>query len=1021
METFGRERRHRYYTVASYRRLVAQENLDQTTAGYENVDLSCIGEFAPIDFRSFYKDKETLFNYQDGYRANEIAQGAAKLKNTHKNPILADGSIKQGRPRKPKKDAVKKPKQTKPKVHVDVQKDAIDVGSRAKRKRMEDDDTVNQNHLASDAHTNLSSLKRRRVGHNWEDPKESLPDDRLTFGDRQFGNVHNHTNGNFDGTSSAKRGRPDGFGSDGEPDFQPRTAQQEGRLVATGREVSVSTETRARKRVRLGEPALEVPIPSVIRRVTSNLSEDDLNSRFSSPLSDVPESPQLEDLSVSVDRSPGSNELLPTPPSSSIPIDPVLVEESHHQRFPSGECSNSDNITQTAKRMSNQPSTSQRAKLNVSSLRRENELYRVVESFGGIVNIYAKEFYDAHSALIEAMIEAGESTSTPIGTRLDKRTACMAFDNMECRGRIKILKTSTTTPTGVSRPACVVYLPDLEEERLGSFLANLPHHRPLAQPAIIKKIDQRMDYGASTRVQRNAIPFQLLQPEQPGEENQEGLNKNAARANQLFSYDDATIRDVLRTERTTMAQSYGFIVGKAARVKHFHTSMLHLFQNADTSPHIVSCEQRIIHTSYFLYDLPLSIYCALIPPSEHDDRLTSLLETNEGRQAPVHAIPSSLHLLLQIGRARARAGFLQLLVFLQSLDLVKPLQVSNSDAPQIICLPGGQHPAAFDVGSMEGWSANAPMTAPVYWCFSSVVPLYLWVLSETCPPFWRNVSVISHDDAEAYWKDLHLACTDRTMAEATPHDDIYLSTNLNVARSLRRSASWKSDYFLTWHQSQYLRRFVEFSTGNTPLQTNGGGGTLEKISWVVCAPLSAVHQFFAHARSKTIFTLERTRRKTSRISAEDKAKLAVEARGLLAKKAAEAKAQREQAWEDLVHRLHPEPLKGSTSVRLRRVRTRFLQSGSGKDVRKWEDEVTQAIREVSIAAAKILKPTKQPTIIPRAPPPIVPNLLEKSVEDLIVQQGPPLTPKPVVKKHKGKGKDTMAGSSLSPRLFHYMF
>jgi hypothetical protein len=54
METFGRERRHRYYTVAAFRALVAREGLDDSATRYANIDYSAIGGFASISPGALY-------------------------------------------------------------------------------------------------------------------------------------------------------------------------------------------------------------------------------------------------------------------------------------------------------------------------------------------------------------------------------------------------------------------------------------------------------------------------------------------------------------------------------------------------------------------------------------------------------------------------------------------------------------------------------------------------------------------------------------------------------------------------------------------------------------------------------------------------------------------------------------------------------------------------------------------------------------------------------------------------------
>lgn len=101
METSGRERRNRYFTIASYQTLVAQEKLDKDSAGYADVDLSKVGEFFPFGPEAFYTEHAALLKHQD--RDARLTRNAPKKK-ARKNPLLADGTVKKGRPRKERPD-----------------------------------------------------------------------------------------------------------------------------------------------------------------------------------------------------------------------------------------------------------------------------------------------------------------------------------------------------------------------------------------------------------------------------------------------------------------------------------------------------------------------------------------------------------------------------------------------------------------------------------------------------------------------------------------------------------------------------------------------------------------------------------------------------------------------------------------------------------------------------------------------------------------------------------------------------
>jgi oxalate---CoA ligase len=100
METSGRERRHRYYTVASYRRLVTKENLDNSTADHADVDFTNVGGFLEVDSGLFYSDQNAMYKYQDDFKDKAKVKTVKPRKHPLKNPILSDGTVKQGRPRK---------------------------------------------------------------------------------------------------------------------------------------------------------------------------------------------------------------------------------------------------------------------------------------------------------------------------------------------------------------------------------------------------------------------------------------------------------------------------------------------------------------------------------------------------------------------------------------------------------------------------------------------------------------------------------------------------------------------------------------------------------------------------------------------------------------------------------------------------------------------------------------------------------------------------------------------------------
>ncbi|KAG6814043.1 hypothetical protein H0H92_003893 [Tricholoma furcatifolium] len=1087
METSGRERRHRYFTVASYRQLVAKEKLDNSSAGYPDIDLSDIGGFLPVDSNLFYENETILHQYQDDFKEEK----PSGKKRNPKNPVLPDGTVKQGRPRKYPDG--KDPKSLRKKRKLETTKSNLDdpmdneQPPQKKRKVGASGEAVEPPEAMEQTQEKCSrSVKGKQK--EVEQPEETpLP--------KRQGRVRKGTSADLEKDSpvsrraSSKKGKTSAAGENtptskkrGRKKTDVNVAEEPPHDVVSGDEANSGPS----KRTRLASESMEVPESMAID------TDQPSNGPTRETVSDIPacSSPAAEHIEGSISAQtiaqttvasePGtrsrSPHTIPTPgvqtnqtlqtnaltqsnlirssallDSNTIPIDPALATDvlDYAQQMlrdvppinsaPTRlEILSQINTLQTlpAQLLSsdveqktltnNDPklhATSKGTRVNVSHLRRENELFRVVQRMGGIINIQTKDFFEEHLALLEEMTKAGEPTSAPVGTRTDKRTVVFTFNNLENRGRIKQLRTSVMTHTGVRRPACIIYLPETPQEKLNAFLAELSRGvQSTPNPGNFVKIDEHVEYGAdATSIPRGALPLQLLQMEQPGDDRKERWSKNMARAEQLFSYDDTVIRDVLLTERTTLAQLYGFMVGKAVRCREFHLSTLDAFEKGNPSSNIISHEKRIVDISFFCHDIPLGLYCSLVSSLSHNDELTRFIATADGRETAVRDLPPNINTTLQIGRSRGRSRFLDILETLRALKLVTPLQASNSEAPWITCEEREGRPNAFDVAPLEGWTISTPMAAPMYWHFNDLAPIHVWAASETSPPFWQDVPVRSIAHAMHFWDMLR---------EASSKTDIPISPNavsatgpptvpISVARSLRRHVSWNSEYILTWHQSQYLKQFADSSTGKTPLQDEEEGKTqIEKISWVISAPQQTVEKFFYATHMKLLRDLEKLRKKASQTPVEKKAKKAAATKASLAKKAAEARLQREEEWDAMVHRLYPEQLEPAADVRVRRIRVRFLQAGSTVGG-KWEDEIIEAVREANMVTKRVLKVPSKRTFPARAVPvpmdstlTVAVNPPEKPVEVLIAMQGPPFVPHQDKVKRKRKGKNSEGSSFI---------
>ena len=105
-ETHGRERRYKYYTAAHYHALADKEGLDIPDAA-GRFDAGAVGGFMTVGAEAFYEDEAAL---EEHLQVVTVARskGKGKGKETGRgkkgkkrvNPILPDGSVKRGRPRK---------------------------------------------------------------------------------------------------------------------------------------------------------------------------------------------------------------------------------------------------------------------------------------------------------------------------------------------------------------------------------------------------------------------------------------------------------------------------------------------------------------------------------------------------------------------------------------------------------------------------------------------------------------------------------------------------------------------------------------------------------------------------------------------------------------------------------------------------------------------------------------------------------------------------------------------------------
>ncbi|KAJ3890668.1 hypothetical protein GG344DRAFT_88728 [Lentinula edodes] len=1010
LETSGRERRHRYFTISAYRTLVERENLDKSTAGYSDVDLSNVGGFLSVDPGGFYRDDEELHQYQDSFKDDDPIKLAKASKKSAESSVAGRKGLKQKLPvnteaedngidpqnsAKPSRRGKRKAAET-PSAN---QEDSIQPRPQKKRK-IENAENV-------EAEAQIGAIVEPLVPKKRGRPRKTV-DNSTAPAPKKRGRppkVRAKSNGGEDEPDAGeksddaetappkKRGRKSKNYAANVDDGDADKARDSTKRRSTRKSVEGEEEQERQGDVQMvDEPQLhgdnlQADNPQKGNHLEVEGDPDISRSRQSGVMSTQPAyfdgdaDMVVQPVNIQTDqRLPNDGNLTRADPSDTR--DGLSITQASQE--PLGLHENSESVCplhsaaiplvpqiMLAPSLT-KPSGQLRPKVNVSNLR---------QLLGGIVNIQTRELYETHLTLLDTLAKAGEPASSPPGIRTDKRTVTATFNALESRGKVKQLTTSVPLYLGTSRQTVVVYLPHVSDTQLGTFLSELAQGvgpPPVPQPSG-RIIDEAVEYGQEKKsTVRKHVPVKEL--EKIGISGPDRWLKNVERAEQLFSQEESFIRDILLTERSTLCQAYRSIIAKCIRARELHLIGIHAFETSHASPQIISHQQKVMHLSFLSLDLPLEQYCKL--------DLTGLNTIN----------------ILQVGKSRAISKLLEGLELLRSLGLVSPLITSTSNNPFLTCEAKGNHPTTFDAAALDGWNSQTSLSAPVYWKFHDAAPIN--------PPFLQDVDVGSVSFAIDYWALLENTCLKRSL-EAPSQGVSHLAplnTSIATARTLRRPISWTSNYKLSWHQTQYLKRFYNISSGKTPLEAEESDAEIEKISWVISAPSAAVHDYYTNIQSRLAKEAEKVRKRRKREELEKQAANSAKAQASLKRKAEEAHLHREMEWTQLLERVHLKPLNKSASLRVKHIRERFLQSTTVQEIDKWEAEITSTIREAELLSKKPSTPapaTSPPnmiTPISTIVPPLATNPHERSVVELISEQGPPLSQIRPPKKQKKKRK-----------------
>ncbi|KAI6123877.1 hypothetical protein EDD16DRAFT_611973 [Pisolithus croceorrhizus] len=521
METYGRERRHRYFTNATYSAVLTSENLQDASAPRNEVDSSHVGGFAEWDPGVFYgSDADFVSSVtSDLKRAKVPEDDGSEIKRRRLN----DGdevpteekevrsTPRRGRPRKvavvdsSRSEAPRK--RGRPRKHPLPEEGPRKREQPPNKKRRGSPGRPMDVSMELDGETVFELIREGVI------VADSTTEDPIHRGDIE---VVPET---IDGSRSLEADHNEPVSK------SPQTPVM--RLNVTS---EVPSQLAAPRGIVEG---VQVPTPGSLQRVTEpeSVTERDMQAlhRRMAGIAEEGETETRSFFEAQTDESPcalgderiDTNEQPPTPvdTASASVVVPSTVESSTDYTLPvipsalqsfAPEEDLAGSVGkrsapyvpsgQPAKRPRTDPSSKARSGINLSALRRENELYHVIEELGGIANLHTKEIYEAHTALLETMTRDGEPTSAPVGTRPDKRTLESTLRSLESRGRIKMLRTSLVVASGTSKPACLIYFPDTPQERINSYLREINQSTPsTSAPPPIKTLGEPVEFGAASR------------------------------------------------------------------------------------------------------------------------------------------------------------------------------------------------------------------------------------------------------------------------------------------------------------------------------------------------------------------------------------------------------------------------------------------------------------------------------------------------------------------------------------------
>ena len=111
--------------------------------------------------------------------------------------------------------------------------------------------------------------------------------------------------------------------------------------------------------------------------------------------------------------------------------------------------------------------------VNLTALRRQEEVLAALEDLGGIAHLSDNRIYDQFQKVIKKRIMNNMVTSTPEGMSLDPRTMNKTVVSLGDRGRVTVKVVMVPTRRGTTDKFTIVHLMDADPEVVNTFIASL--------------------------------------------------------------------------------------------------------------------------------------------------------------------------------------------------------------------------------------------------------------------------------------------------------------------------------------------------------------------------------------------------------------------------------------------------------------------------------------------------------------------------------------------------------------------